>query len=692
VSPPPQVDPTGGEALWRHLHALTRPRWQQRLHGQPHVAFEYEWREGTLTIQVWVPDQVPPGMVERAVEAAWPGARTTSTKHMPFEVPDGWVVEGGRLTLARPAWMPLRTRFDADPLRGLFTAAAQSPIAAVRVLARPCGAHANQRLHQAARQLRAGHPTSTASRALDLFTPGAPTRRPSGDPAVSAEVKDALAKAAQPLWDIELRFLVATEDDDLPDPVAACRGRAHAVASSFAVFHDRNRLARRHLADPAAMFAAHEMPSRGSVVSAGELAAMAHLPTDPHTAGLAIAGARPVPPPPAVSADPRVGKLLGDSDTAGSRPVVLRREDSRFHLHVMGATGSGKSTLLTRLILDDVDAGRGVVVIDPKGDLVTDVLARLGPGKRRAAVVMDPDAAAQPALNMLEVPDGVGPHVVVDHLVGIFSRVFESSWGPRLEDVFRSACLTLLARPGATLSSVPQLLSGRLDWRAFLPRNAPEELFGFWAWFEHLTDSQRAQVTGPLLYKLRAFLLRPFARQIVDASRSSVNMSDILDGGLLLARLPKGVVGEDTARLLGSFVVAKTWQAATARAGVPQHQRRDAALVVDECQNFLALPRSFDEILAEARGYRLSMVLAHQHLAQLPRDLRDAISANARNKVFFSMSPEDAAVLQRHTQPALGDHDLANLGAYQAAVRLTVDGEDQRAFTIRTRPAPTAPR
>jgi hypothetical protein len=167
-------------------------------------------------------------------------------------------------------------------------------------------------------------------------------------------------------------------------------------------------------------------------------------------------------------------------------------------------------------------------------------------------------------------------------------------------------------------------------------------------------------------------------------------MTKVLDGGLLLARLPTGLLGEDTARLLGSFVVAKSWQAATARSAVPEAERQDCSVYVDECQNFLTLPRSFDEILAEARGYRLSLVLAHQHLGQLPRDLRDGISANARNKVFFSMSPEDAFVLSRQTSPQLTEHDLANLGGYQAAVRLVVEGEDQPAFTMRTRPLAAA--
>ncbi|MFN2537865.1 MAG: type VI secretion protein, partial [Mycobacteriales bacterium] len=213
-----------------------------------------------------------------------------------------------------------------------------------------------------------------------------------------------------------------------------------------------------------------------------------------------------------------------------------------------------------------------------------------------------------------------------------------------------------------------------------------DELRGFWAWYEAQNVGAQAQIVGPLLYKLRAFLLRPNVRKVVDAPTSTLDLRRVLDGGLLLVRVPKGLLGEDTARLLGSFVVGKTWQAATGRAALGETARCDAALYVDECQNFLNLPRSFDEILSEARGFRLSLVLAHQHLGQLPHELRDAVSSNARNKVWFTMSPEDAHILERHTRPRLTEHDLANLDAYQAAVRLVVDGQDQPAFTLRTRP------
>jgi hypothetical protein len=165
-------------------------------------------------------------------------------------------------------------------------------------------------------------------------------------------------------------------------------------------------------------------------------------------------------------------------------------------------------------------------------------------------------------------------------------------------------------------------------------------------------------------------------------------MAQVLDGGVLLARLPKGMLGEDTSRLLGSLILAKVWQAATARARLPAEKRRDCSVYIDEAQNYLTLAASLDSMLAEARKYRMSLVLAHQDLAQLPRELLAAASANTRNKVYFACAPEDAHVLARHTLPELDEHDLTHLDAYTAAARLVIAGAETPAFTLATNPPP----
>ncbi|GAA2339324.1 helicase HerA domain-containing protein [Dactylosporangium salmoneum] len=246
-----------------------------------------------------------------------------------------------------------------------------------------------------------------------------------------------------------------------------------------------------------------------------------------------------------------------------------------------------------------------------------------------------------------------------------------------------------LRAPGnATLTLVPSLLQDKQFRAAFTADlDDPEGLLGFWQWFESTPPPVRSQVIGPVLARLRSFLTRPFVGQTIGAPRSTVDMRRVIDGGSLLARLPKGQIGEETSRLMGSFILASAWQAATARTRIAEQDRRDAVAYIDESHNFLNLPGSVGDMLAEARGYRFGLVLAHQNLTQMPRDTQLALSSNARNKVYFSCAPEDAHQLARHTMPELSEHDLSHLDAFQAARRLVVDGRETPSFTLLTQPA-----
>ena len=442
---------------------------------------------------------------------------------------------------------------------------------------------------------------------------------------------------------------------------ARLRGLAHGLASATALYAGRNWLARRHLRHPATQINGRRF-RRGGLLSVPELAAIARLPADASVPGLARAGARAIAPPPAVPVPGPGVRPLGVTDTGVPRPVGIAVADARHHLRVIGPTGTGKTTLITGQILADAQAGRGVVFVDPKGDAVTDLLARLPAQVAGKVVLFDPaDRAAPPCLNVLQ-GDGSGTDhdVITDNVTGIFRRIFSQFWGPRTDDIFRAACLTLLQSvpPGSgqvTLADIPALLTADAYRRRLTAGVRDPVLAGFWTWYEQLSEASRAHAIGPLMNKLRAFLLRRFARQAIAAGPSTFTLTQVLDhGGLCLARLPKGTLGEETAQLVGSFLVAATWQAASRRAGIPQHQRADAGLYIDECQNFLTLPYPLEDLLAEARAYRLSITMAHQNLAQLPPDLAAGISANARSQVIFTASPEDARALERHTLPEPG--------------------------------------
>jgi hypothetical protein len=457
----------------------------------------------------------------------------------------------------------------------------------------------------------------------------------------------------------------------------------HALAGAFAAYEGRVGLRRHRVLAADRKLQLRTLGRRGYLLSVPELVALAHLPAESAVPGLLRAGARRISPPPGL---PRAGKPLGIS--ASSAPVVLAVEDARYHLHLLGPTGVGKSTLIARLVLDDLAAGRGAVVIDPKGDLVEEILARIPQGHEGQVDLLDPLDPAPPGLNVLE---GADPDLVVDQLVGIFRRVYERFWGPRTDDILRAALLTLLETgAGATLADVPRLLTDA-RWREQLldELEDPVGLEPFWEWYHGMGEAVRAQTTGPVLNKLRAFLLRRPVRALVGQQRSTIDVARILDQGrLLLVRVPKGTLGEDTSRLLGSFVVARVWQAALARAAQPEQLRADCALYVDEVHNYLNLPTPLEEMLAEARGYRLSLCLAHQHLGQLPKEMREALAANARTKLYFQLSAQDAQALGREAGPELAAHDLAHLPRFTAAVRLCHAGQTGPAFTLTTDPLP----
>jgi hypothetical protein len=717
---PPEPGPAGAAALWGHLTGLLRPPWARWWHGQPHLGWEYTWAGGAaagMSIRLWVPGTVPPGLIERAVEAAWPGAHTVTAPAIP-SLPAGAATAGGSLRLARPDILPLSTSHDPDaPLRALAGAAAglaDGEHAVLQVLARPVTGARLRKARRAARAQRGGQSPRLTARLLDLASPGghssSRSRAGARDPELAAEIRETTAKLAGPQWETVLHYGVATtapvqardgasrweRTAAAAQQAARLRGLAHALASATALYTGRNWLARRHLRHLATAISSRQL-RKGDLLSVPELAAVARLPADPALPGLARAGARAVPPPPAIPLPGPDVRPLGISDAGTPRPVGLAVTDARHHQRIVGPTGVGKTTLITGQILSDGEAGRGVVFIDPKGDAVTDLLARLPEHVASKVVLFDPGDTRHPppCLNVLQ-GDGSGTDtdMIVDNVTGIFRRIFAGFWGPRTDDIFRAACLTLLGSvpPGSgqvTLAGIPPLLGNDAYRRRLTATVRDQVLKDFWAWYEELSPASRAAAVGPLMNKLRAFLLRKFARAAIAAGPSTFDMSQVLDaGGLCLARLPKGILGEETAQLVGSFIVARTWQAAARRARIPEQQRADAGLYIDECQNFLNLPYPLEDMLAEARAYRLAVTMAHQNLAQLPPDLRQGISANARSQIIFAVSPEDARDLEHHTAPVLGAHDLAHLGAYQAAARLVAGSAEQPAFTLHTHPLP----
>lgn len=403
--------------------------------------------------------------------------------------------------------------------------------------------------------------------------------------------------------------------------------------------------------------------------------------------GLELGSTRQLAPHPAIA---QGGRIIGASTYPGSeRPLALGVSDSLRHLHVIGPTGVGKSTLLLNLIVQDLQAGRGVVVIDPKRDLVEAVLERMPAGRVKDVILLDPTDEERPVgLNPLS--GGESPELVVEQTVGVLHGLFKAFWGPRTDDILRASLSVLATQPGMTLVEVPLLLTDKAFRRRMVAKvNDPVALGPFWAWYEALSDAERAAAIGPVMNKLRAFLLRRRVRNVIGQADAALDLeAAIATNKVVLVSLSKGLLGEEAAQLVGSLVVAKLWQAVQARAGAQQGDRPPVFAYVDEMQDYLNLPTSLADLLAQARGLGLGMTLAHQHLGQLPTELRKAVMANARSRVIFQTSADDGRVLAKELAPYLGPEDLQVLGPYEVVATLAAGAQVTPPVTARTYGAP----
>lgn len=371
------------------------------------------------------------------------------------------------------------------------------------------------------------------------------------------------------------------------------------------------------------------------------------------------------------AAIPRAGRIIGKAIYPGrERPLALSPTDSLRHLHALGPTGVGKSTLLLSLITQDMTAGRAVVVIEPKGDLIADVLQRIPPGRVGDVVLINPADTERPVgLNPLAL-GGRSPELAADQLLGLFHSLYAAHWGPRTHDILGASLLTLARSSGMTLSALPLLLTDAGVRRRIVSKVAdPIGLEPFWAAFEAWSEAERAAAIAPVMNKLRPLLLRPEMRAIVGQTRRSFDLRRVFtERKILLVNLNKGLLGPETSALLGSLVVSQLWQAVLGRAAIAPERRHLVFVYVDEFQDYMHLPLDFADALAQARGLSVGLVLAHQYMHQLDPAMRSAVLANAQSRVAFRLPSEDARLIAAGS--VLAPEDFQSLGAFQCYMQL----------------------
>ncbi len=369
------------------------------------------------------------------------------------------------------------------------------------------------------------------------------------------------------------------------------------------------------------------------------------------------------------------------------RKFGIKGDDRRRHIYIIGKTGMGKTTLLENMAITDIQAGKGLAIVDPHGQFADKMLDFVPPNRINDVVYFNPADYDYPiAFNILEQVEPQYKHLIADGLVGVFKKIWADSWGPRLEYILRNAILALLDYPSSTLLGVTRMLVDK-NYRKKVVRKIQDPVVrSFWIdEYAHYSERFRNEAISPIQNKVGQFLSSALIRNIIGQPKSVINIRDIMDSGkILLMNIAKGKVGEENSALLGAMMITKIQLAAMSRADIPEDERRDFYLYIDEFQNFST--ESFANILSEARKYRLDLILAHQYIAQMEEPVRDAVFGNVGTIVCFRIGAWDAEFLEPEFQPVFTQLDLVNLTKYEIYLKLMIDGVASDAFSAKTLP------
>lgn len=374
-----------------------------------------------------------------------------------------------------------------------------------------------------------------------------------------------------------------------------------------------------------------------------------------------------------------------------NRLFGARRADRRQHTYVIGKTGVGKTSLLHNMVVQDIASGDGVCVVDPHGEFAEMILTKIPKERINDVIYFNPaDPNYHIGFNVLEMPDPRYKNLVASGLMGIFTKIWSNVWSARMEYILNNTVLALLDTPGCTLLGITRMLVDK-DYRQEIVRNIKDPVVkAFWInEFEQWQPQFRNEAIAPIQNKVGQFLSTSMVRNIVGQSKSTINILDIMNQKkIFIVNVSKGRIGEDNSALLGAMLITKIQLSAMERVRLPEEERADFFLYVDEFQNFAT--DSFANILSEARKYRLNLILAHQYIGQLITDVstkvRDAVFGNVGTMIVFRVGAADAEFLEKEFEPEFGVQDMVNLPNYHIYIKLMVNGVTSRPFSAVTLP------
>lgn len=367
------------------------------------------------------------------------------------------------------------------------------------------------------------------------------------------------------------------------------------------------------------------------------------------------------------------------------RRFGIKTDDRRRHMYIIGKTGMGKTTMLENMVLHDIYNGHGIGVVDPHGDFAEKILDFIPSNRINDVVYFNPADSANPiGFNVLEVHSEEQKHLVASGLMAVFKKIWPDVWSARMEYILNNVLLALLDSEGSTLLGINRMLSDKKYRKRVVGQIKDPVVKKFWVdEYASWTEKYANEAGSAIQNKIGQFLSASIIRNMVAQVKSTINVREIMDGEkIFIMNLSKGRIGEDSSRLLGGMLITQIQLAAMERVDTPEKDRKDFFLYVDEFQNFAT--QSFANILSEARKYRLSLIMAHQYIAQLDEEVRDAVFGNVGTIVSFRVGAADAEYLEQEFTPTFLQEDIVNLSKFRVFLKLMIDGVASQPFSANT--------
>jgi len=711
-----EKSPLAAEQMFASIHGI----FSESSAFQNHLSFEICAKDKSIQFYIFLPKHLK-DFVEGQVYAQYPTVEINEVEDYTQNIVRSRINYATcELALTKPEVYPIRqfTDFEVDPLSAITSVMSKMEHGEevwFQLLVRPTGDNWQNKGNSLIQAIRNGK-TSTGRNVINYLTlglfnflkdlinqaifPNSPLSSAapeSKEVKLSGTVEEALKSIEQKItklgYQSKLRVMSISGD-----PTAA-KVKCQNIAASFKQFNTTN-LNGFVLGETVAnnidawdKFTKRSFEDDGYIFNIAELASIYHLPHESVTTpNIVWSGSKKGEPP--ANLPLRENSPVEDFTVIGEtnfrnefREFGIKRDDRRRHIYIVGKSGVGKSVLIENMAVNDMYAGRGVIAVDPHGDLVDKLLSCVPDSRIDDVIVFDPSDRNYPiAFNLLDQVSDDFKGIIASGFVGIFKKIFGESWGPRLEHILRNTVLALLDYPNSTMLDIPRMLTNNRFREKVVEKVKDTVIKDFWVnEFAQYDNKFRTEAVSPILNKVGQFLASDTIRNIVGQPKSSIDIREIMDQEkILLVNLSRGKIGEDNSALLGAMVITKIQLAAMSRADVTIDKRPDTYLYVDEFQNFAT--ESFATILSEARKYNLALTIAHQYIAQLKEEVRDAVIGNAGTILSFRVGGGDTDTLVKELEPVFDAHDLVNLDKYHIYIKLLIDGVSSAAFSARTLP------